>query len=180
MSTSAFLRSQNFPTPATTSFLVRVPTPTRFAILDLDLSEPYVSPFGPLDLDLSEPFLPAPWLAGDELHRETYGLVSTGVSWRQACAKTGADYTLAQHCYRARGLPSPIRTKLTRDERTRASQTAYAAVLSGEPLHLAVKAAKVSPAYFRRFCRQAELPSPVDALKQAKADVAAQIRKFLV
>ena len=75
-------------------------------VLDFDLSKSDLG--APIALKAE---VPAPgWLPGDELHREAYELVRAGVVWREACRCVGVDYTAAQHRYRLRGLPSPVRT----------------------------------------------------------------------
>jgi hypothetical protein len=151
----------------------------------LGMSPPLV-----LDFDLSKPDLGAPialeaeapaqkWLPGDELHREAYELVRAGgVVWRDACRRVGVDYSTAQHRYRLRGLPSPIRTFPSPAFGTREETAAvvYSLVLHGQPVSTAAPRNGISRQYFWSWCKRSRLPNPTAALRAAAPGIKAITR----
>ena len=140
-------------------------------VLDFDLSKSDLG--APIALKAE---VPAPgWLPGDELHREAYELVRAGVVWREACRRVGVDYTAAQHRYRLRGLPSPIRTfpMPAFGTREKTAAVVYSLVLHGQPVSIAAPRNGISRQYFWSWCKRSRLPNPTRSLRSAKASIAA-------
>lgn len=133
-----------------------------------------------LDIDLtaieSEAEAASPgWRPGDELHKAAYELVQQGMTWRKACAKVGVDYCRAQHRYRLRGLPSPIRKNPTPAMGTRSETAAvvYTLVLHGAMSSVAAPAHGISRQYLFAWAKKAGLPPPTASLRAAAAGIAA-------
>ena len=165
---------------ATQNLLGVAPIPASLEMaLDIDLSKVDLGVPIVLDIDLAVLELEAQalgWRSGDELHRKAYEMVrDEGLVWREACTRAGVDYSTAQHRYRLRGLPSPIRTFPvpafgTREE---TAQRVYDLVLHGHPVSSVAPRHGISRQYFWSWCKQSQLPNPSSALRAAKAGIAA-------
>lgn len=148
-------------------------------VLDFDLSKADLGVPIALDIDLNALEAEAKaygWLPGDDLYRQAYELVKAGGTvWRDACKRVGVDYATAQHRYRLRGLPSPVRTFPTPSFGTREETAAavYSLVLHGHPVSAAAPRHGISRQYLWSWCKRNKLPNPTGALRNAKASIAA-------
>lgn len=161
---------------ATQDLLGLAPAPAL--VLDFDLSKADLGVPIALDIDLTALEAEAQgtgWLPGDELHREAYELVKGGLVWRDACKRVGVDYSKAQHRYRLRGLPSPVRTFPTPafGSREETAAVVYSLVLHGRPVSIAARTHGISRQYFWNWCKRSRLPNPSSALRSARAGIAA-------
>lgn len=163
---------------ATKNLLGLTPSPAPASlVLDFDLSKYDLGVSVALDIDLSALEAEAQvmgWLPGDELHKQAYDLVRSGVVWREACKRVGVDYSTAQHRYRLRGMPSPVRTFPTPSFGTREETAAavYSMVLHGHPVSAAAPRHGISRQYLWNWCKRNRLPNPTQALRNAKASIA--------
>ena len=147
-------------------------------VLDIDLSKDDLGvPIATLDIDLAALEAEAKstgWLPGDEPHKKAYDLVKAGMVWREACRHVGVDYSIAQHRYRLRGLPSPVRTFPIPSfgSREETAAVVYSLVLHGQPVSTAARSHGISRQYFWGWCKRSRLPNPSIALRSAKASIA--------
>lgn len=112
------------------------------------------------------------WMTGDDLYKETYELVASGLSWREACAKSGAGYAAAQMRYRLRGFKSPRRVNLApAGGRAAAAERAYLQTLTGGVARDVAKQEGISYQYMRRFCKKTGRALPRDAARQVQAQI---------
>ena len=129
-----------------------------------------------IDLDaLEREALASGWRPGDDLHQAAYKLVQKGLTWRQACADVGVDYCSAQHRYRLRGLPSPIRKNPipTIGTRSETAAVVYTLVLHGAKSSVVAPAHGISRQFLFAWAKKAGLPSPTASLRAATAGIAA-------
>lgn len=166
-------------TLATTNLLGMAPAPALL-VLDFDLSRADLGASTViLDIDLNTleaEAVASGWLPGDELHQQAYDLVKTGgIAWRDACNHVGVDYSKAQHRYRLRGLPSPVRTFPIPSfgSREETAAVVYSLVLHGQPVSTAARSHGISRQYFWSWCKRSRLPNPSSALRSAQASIAA-------
>lgn len=147
--------------------------------LDIDLSKDDLGvPITTLDIDLTALEADAKasgWLPGDDMYRQVYELVKAGGTvWREACKRVGVDYATAQHRYRLRGLPSPVRTFPIPSfgSREETAAVVYSLVLHGQPVSTAARSHGISRQYFWGWCKRSRLPNPSSALRNAKTSIA--------
>lgn len=113
------------------------------------------------------------WQPQDEKCRAVYELVQAGTPWKDAAAKVGVEYSVAQRRYRKRGLSSPRRVRvLPPGGIAAAAQRIYDKVLLGAAARSAAFEEGISYESYRVWLATNQNPSPSAMLKDAKAGIA--------